>query len=196
MKYLLAIVTLVIVFVVMFSPVSAANVGILACTTLSDSGFTLVHLGYASDTEAEVMTDAVLGSNSFFGSMPEHVQIGHFPALWGVVLVTEEPVTVEMYNETFYTSIEVNGSESACTDADLNPGTGQPDGGLFQIVKTVDAPGTYQWEIWSGGAWDAVVTTEAEQKEDGWQVTLVLGPDNTNHDAGDYRVTLISNPPE
>lgn len=169
-------------------PVRAADhVYILACR---ETDTTRIHIGYQSDaTYEDVTTYAVLGNSGMFGAMPEQIEAGSHPALWGVDLYDEnQTVVIGMYNEDFAVEREVSIHEPLCES-----GTGQPDGEL-ETITVYDVEGDlFTWEVRDVyGNWHDItnVTTPLQCEEGRCFTRLVVGPGGSA-DVGDYRVTAV-----
>lgn len=168
-------------------PVQAADIHFLTCR---EADSTRIHIGYESDVAyADVTTYAVLESSGLFGTMPERVESGNHPSLWGVDLYDEnQTVLVGMYNEDFAVERVVSIHEPLCAS-----GTGQPDG-AFESITIFDVEGeAFTWEVRDAwGNWHDItdVTTPLQCEDDRCFTRLVLGPGGSA-DVEDYRVTAV-----
>lgn len=161
-----------------------------------------IYFGYESDEPFQGSSSVMLfGAGNVIGRAPSSFQAGRFEQVFGIKLMPDSAAHWEVTGDNWSQRIYVDGSTDAPSCPDDN-GTGQPDGGIFEITAYVaGVPGVDRctWEIRNHGdpdVWDGIDGSTGVEIEPETGIVfcrLPLGADNHDHDPANYRATVVNN---
>lgn len=180
----------------LISQVQAVNFSLFV-SCIDETG---IYFGYESDEPFRGSSSVVFFSDGdVIGRAPSSFQAGRHDRVFGVQLAPDSAAHWEVTGPNWSQKIYVSGSSDATRCADDN-GTGQPDGGIFEITAYVaGVPGVDRctWEIRNHGdpdVWDPIdgsTGVEIDQETGLVFCRLPLGADNLDHDPINYRATVV-----
>jgi hypothetical protein len=194
MKYikflLIPILTLLLI-----SQVQAVNFSLFVSCISPDGIF----FGYESDGPFQGSSSVMFfGGGEVIGRAPSSFAEGHHEQVFGVKLAPDSAAHWEVTGDNWSQRIYVDGSTDA-PDCPPDNGTGQPDGGIFEITAYVaGVPGVDRctWEIRNHGdpdVWDDIDGSTGVEIDPEIGIIfcrLPLGKDNLDHDPANYRATV------
>lgn len=187
-----------LILVVVVSSAQAVNFSIFVSCVGPDGIF----FGYESDEPFQGDSSVVIYiQGEVIGRAPSNFQAGRHDRVFGVQLGTADStahweVTGPNWSQRIYV-------DASTTTPNCPPdnGTGQPDGGIFEITAYVaGVPGTDRctWEIHNHGdpdVWDGIdgsTGVEIDPETGLVFCRLPLGADNLDHDPVNYRATVVT----
>lgn len=197
MKWFKWLVIVLLILMVIGSAL-AVNFSIFVSCTGPDGIF----FGYESDESFQGSSSVVIFiQGDIIGRAPNNFQPGRHERVFGVQLGTADSTAHwEVTGPNWSQKIYVDSSTNA-PSCPADTGTGQPDGGIFEITAYVAGqPGLDRcaWEIRNHGdpdVWDSIdgsTGIEIDPETGLVFCRLPLGADNLDHDPVNYRTTVVS----
>lgn len=159
-----------------------------------------IYFGYESDTDFKAISSTDGGE--VLGRAPSHFTVGRHEQVFGIKL----KLNANGYSPGYWSVDGHNWGQTIFIDATTtapscpkDTGTGQPDGGIFEITAYVaGVPGVDRctWEIRNHGdseVWDDIdgsTGVEIDPETGIIFCRLPLGADNSDHDPINYRATV------